>query len=58
MGAASAPVGAERNPPVNAYYPMNVALRSQVIEAIRPFWAYIELLQGLTALSLADSVSL
>ena len=42
-------------PPVNAYYPMNVALRSQVIEQIRPFWAYIELLQGL-ALSLSRAL--
>ena len=30
---------------VNVYYPMNVALRSQEIERVRPFWAYIELLQ-------------
>eukprot|EP01043_Picozoa_sp_COSAG02_P072442 COSAG02_NODE_13655_length_1366_cov_1.829519_1_plen_368_part_01 len=39
-------VSGQVDPPVNAYYPMNVALRSQVIERIRPFWNYIELLQG------------
>eukprot|EP01047_Picozoa_sp_COSAG01_P032117 COSAG01_NODE_2307_length_7944_cov_31.370045_5_plen_475_part_00 len=31
--------------PVNAYYPMNTALRKQEAAVIRPFWPYIKLLQ-------------
>jgi len=39
-------VSGQVEPPVNAYYPMNVALRSQDMDRIAPFWLYIELLQG------------